>query len=347
MVGQGKTTWLFDPTTSSWTKLAQMNFGPRTSGTSVLLPGLQKVLTFGGANSSGTTNTAEILDLSQASPGWRTSASMTYARRHPNGVLLADGTVLAVGGGASNLYGGPVLESELFDPVTESWSVMAAQAAPRMYHSTALLLPDGTVFSSGQDEKSAYSYTGEIYSPPYLFKGDRPTISSVDSSVVYGQPFSIATPNAADITRVALVKPGAVTHSVDFDQRYVDLSWVQDGDGNLVTTAPLDGNQAPPGWYMLFVVNSAGVPSVASWVHVGAEIIGSLSRDQRAGTRQASTSTESLSGYPVGGPSGAAGRPGFAVVVVANEDEAAAAAPGFRYVCSRRWAARHHRKIHT
>jgi hypothetical protein len=144
---------------------------------------------------------------------------------------------------------------------------MAAQTAPRMYHSTALLLPDGRVLSAGESHGS-YQNTGEIFSPPYLFAGARPSISSAPASVGYGHQFTISTPDAVTITRVALVKAGAVTHSDNFDQRYVDLTFQPNISGGLTATSPSDSNHAPPGWYMLFILNSAGVPSVARWVQV-------------------------------------------------------------------------------
>jgi hypothetical protein len=135
-----------------------------------------------------------------------------------------------------------------------------------MYHSTALLLPDGRVLSAGQSF-GQYENTGEIFSPPYLFKGARPVISEAPGTLGYGQVFTVATPQAASISRVALVRAGAVTHSVNFDQRYVDCSFTTSG-GTLLVTSPPNANYAPPGWYMLFLVNSTGVPSVASWVQV-------------------------------------------------------------------------------
>jgi galactose oxidase len=136
-----------------------------------------------------------------------------------------------------------------------------------MYHSTALLLPDGRVLSAGQS-KGSLAKTGEIFSPPYLFAGPQPTITSAPSSVTYSQQFSITTPDFASITRVALVKAGSVTHSNNFDQRYVDLAFQSDGTSGLNATSPPDFNHTPPGWYMLFILNS-GVPSVAAWVQVG------------------------------------------------------------------------------
>lgn len=336
MVDQSKANaWLFDPVASTWTKSAAMGYGKRLAGTSVLLPGLRRVLALGGSSGASATATAEVIEPGDPQPAWRFTGPMAFARKHPNAVLLADGTVLAVGGGAGGKYDGPVRTAERYDPAAETWSTMAAQTAPRMYHSTAVLLPDGRVLSAGQDLRTSYAYAGEIYSPPYLFAGPRPVIAGAPSSVTYGQAFAVRTPDGAGVARVALVRPGSVTHSVDFDQRYVDLAWTLDGSGNVVATAPPDGNQAPPGWYMLFLVNDAGVPSVASWVHVGTTIVPSLPPAAMAGTGSASTGAFSVSGFPVGRPDGptfpaldAPGGPG-------NEDSRSPAL-GLAFRCVRR-----------
>jgi len=262
------TTCFFNPATSAWTNGPKLNSGTRNvNDTSVLLPGLTKIMEIGGTISTGTTATAEILDLSVSPLAWKPTASMNFGRVWANTVLLADGTVLVVGGGASGNYTGPVLTPELYDPVAATWTQMAAQAAPRMYHSTAVLLPDGRVLSAGQSSGSL-EQTGEVFSPPYLFAGARPTITSAPASLGYNQQFTITTPNFASIGRVALVRPGSVTHSNNFDQRYVDIMYTSNGSTGLTATSPPDGNHAPPGWYMLFVLSS-GVPSVARWVQVG------------------------------------------------------------------------------
>jgi hypothetical protein len=265
MAGPQRGTQYFNPATNSWSWVGNMSVA-RNNGSSVLLPGLNKVLALGGNTGSGITATAEIIDLSAAKPTWRPTGSMNLARMHSNAVLLPDGTVLVVGGGTNGLYGSPVKDAEIFDPVSESWTRVAAQATPRIYHSTAVLLPDGRVLSAGMDNGS-YQFTGEVYSPPYLFEGPRPTITSAPSSLGYNQSFQISTPDAANLGRVALMKPGSATHSMDSEQRYVDLSFSA-GDGAISATSPADGNKAPPGWYMLFIVSSSGVPSVASWVHL-------------------------------------------------------------------------------
>ncbi len=110
--------------------------------------------------------------------------------------------------------------------------------------------------------------TIEYYSPPYLFQGARPTISSAPASIAYGQAFSIGTPNAGAITRAALVRLGSTTHANNFEQRYADLAFSA-GGGQLNATAPAGPELAPPGHYMLFLLNSAGVPSVAKILRLG------------------------------------------------------------------------------
>jgi len=265
-------TNLFNPATNTWKGLGNTAFrAARTEGSAVQLANLNQVLIAGGKNGSGATATAEIIDFSQAKPAWHLTGSMNFARAYANTVLLPDGTVLEVGGGTSGSYTttAAVKTAELYNPATGTWSVMAAQTAPRIYHSTAVLLPDGRVLSAGMDS-GTYQNTAEIYSPPYLFAGPRPTITSAPSTVGYGQQFTVTTPDAANITSAVLVKPPGVTHAMQQDQREVPLQFTQTADGTgLTMTAPADGNHAPPGWYMLFILNSSGVPSVASWVQVG------------------------------------------------------------------------------
>lgn len=258
--GTGQTTYLFDPAANTWSFFANMQFGTRLRGAEVLLPGMTRVLTSGGSltASGDATNTAEILDL--AGRSWSYVAPMNFPRKNHNLVLLPDGTVLAVGGGRTGKYGQPIKPAELYDPNTGQWTVLAAQAAQRTYHSTALLLPDGRVFSAGSDNGPLAS-TVEIFSPPYLFKGPRPVLSSVPGSLGYRQPFTIGTADAASITRVAMIRLGTATHANDSEQRYVDLAFTA-GSGELSVTAPASGNIAPPGFYMLVIINSNGVPSV-------------------------------------------------------------------------------------
>jgi len=269
MGGQNQDTQFFDLTTNEWSFVDNLNYGGRYSGMAVLLQGLQQVLAVGGvgADFGHATNTAEIIDFSVPTPSWQYTTPMHFPRVHANAVLLPDGTVLVVGGGQKDTYKEPVKAAELYDPQTQTWTVMASQQAPRMYHSTALLLPDGRVWSAGSDSGSLLQTTAELFSPPYLFQGPRPVITAAPRTVTYNQVFSISTPDAANIGRVVLMKLGTTTHSGDFDQRYLDLAF-QAQSGTLQTRSPGDANQAPPGWYMLFIVTIDGVPSVASMVLV-------------------------------------------------------------------------------
>lgn len=225
-------------------------------------------------NSGPSSNTTFVLDLTLPSPAWQQIPSMAYARTFLNLTTLPDGTVLATGG-ESDKNGGnianAVYTAELWSPQTQTWSTMAAMHTPREYHSTALLLPDGRVVESGMgadfgnvpDEQSA-----EFFSPPYLFKGTRPTISQSPGQIHYGTGFSISTPDASTISKAVLIRLGAVTHFFDQNTYYVPLTF-QAAAGALNITAPVDGRTAPPGYYMLFIVNSNGVPSIAPIVQVG------------------------------------------------------------------------------
>jgi hypothetical protein len=257
----------FDPRTNAWKQIDTMNAGQRQDGSVVLLPGLQRYLSVGGKTKTAVTKTAEILDMSAANPQWTYTGAMAFARRNPNLVLLADGTVLAVGGGTTVGPSGATKTAELYDPATGRWRQMAAQTAARTYHSTALLLPDGRVLSAGATSGLPEQTTVDIYSPPYLFKGPRPTISSVPGSAGYGQQLAISTPDASRISRVALIRPGAVTHSVNFDQRYVDLTFTR-GSGTLTAAIPSSANTAPPGWYLVVIVDTQGIPSVGKFLRL-------------------------------------------------------------------------------
>jgi hypothetical protein len=239
-----------------------------------------KILVAGGGPSS--TN-ARVINVNGGTPQVSATAPMAYGRRQHNLTVLADGTVLATGGNSSgavlvDLNNG-VYPAELWNPATGTWRTLAAMRVTRQYHSTALLLPDARVLSAGGgicgtcDAVGYLAKNAEVFSPPYLFQKDgglapRPQISSAPNRVTYNGPFAISTPNAASIGKVALVRLGAVTHSVNMEQRYVPLSFTA-GTGTLNATAPANPNVAPPGVYMLFVIDANGVPSVARMVRVG------------------------------------------------------------------------------
>jgi hypothetical protein len=235
-----------------------------------------KILKTGTAADSGTvgaaTKTAYVLDMTQPSPTWRQIDSMAYARAFQNTTVLPDGNVLVTGGGTT-LDGHDLTKSvtfaEMWNPTTEKWQTLSKAAFGRLYHSTSLLLPDGRVLIAGSGNDFGTDLDNrqaELYSPPYLFKGPRPTIGSAPSLIQYGSSFVIQSTDAASIGSIALLRPGAVTHAFDEDQRFVPLTFTVSGT-TLTVTAPANANLAPPGYYMLFIVNTTGVPSIASWVH--------------------------------------------------------------------------------
>jgi hypothetical protein len=279
--GSGTGSRIFNTSTNTWSGIVATTNSPvtRTYGTSVLLPltpanGYRpRVMIMGGGNPA--TATTEIIDLSASTPQWQYGPSMSQPRIEMNATILPNGKVLAVGGSTNDEDTTTAsLNADLYDANTNSFSSAGANAYPRLYHSGALLLPDATVMLlGGNPARGTYEQHIEVYSPAYLFNGDgspasRPTISGLSSNTfTYGAGFQVQTPDAANITSVVLMRPGSPTHSFDMDQRLVGLSYTSSA-GVLSVTAPQNGNIAPPGYYMLFVLNSAGVPSIAQFVQL-------------------------------------------------------------------------------
>ena len=200
---------------------------------------------------------------------------MVMARTHANTVLLPDGSVMAVGGGTGtsdptdgSIYNGPVYQSELLAPGASAFRTADIQQEARTYHATAVLLPDGRVLSAGDDRGSHYaSRTAELYSPPYLFHGARPQVTFAPASARYDVPIRVGTPDPGSIAKAVLIRPSSVTHVTNMDQRVVELSLTAEG-GGLTLRTPRNATIAPPGYYMLFLLDSDGVPSVARWVRL-------------------------------------------------------------------------------
>ena len=243
-------------------------FSLRSAGTfAVYGPG--QILAVGGGDAN-TYRTAESINLLATKPSWATTGSMAYGRRYATATALADGTVLVTGGGEDQIGPAGVLAAEIWDPATGTWTVVASMAEPRLYHSIALLLPDGRVMIGGGGRKpKATDYADlEFYSPPYLFKGSQPTIDYAPAKVTYGQTFVVQSPDAASIAKVNIIRLGALTHGVNSSQAFYPALFTK-GTGLLNVTAPPNGNYAPPGFYMLFVLNALGVPSVAKIIQIG------------------------------------------------------------------------------
>lgn len=228
------------------------------------------------------TNTVEELDLGESSPQWEFKEPMNHPRVLNNAVLLPDGKVFVTGGsthGSSDHAASPVMTPEIYDPGNDSWTEMCPMRVARLYHSTALLLPDARILTAGRDHawnEPPYKWPErrvEIFSPPYLESGNpRPVIQSLsDSDPAYGQSFT-ATLNSAvsasNIGSVVLMAPGATTHGFDQGQRAVKLTISGRSNNTLTLTAPPNGKVAPPGYYMLFVLSNQGVPSVSKFIRL-------------------------------------------------------------------------------
>ena len=226
------------------------------------------------------TATAETIDLTVTGPHWSSTSSMHYPRRHLNATILPDGQVLVTGGtsaGGFNDLSGAVHAAEVWDPQNRTWTELAANRVDRGYHSVSLLLPDGTVLhgagGDANDPGTGREYprqtNHEIFRPPYLFRGARPTVTSVSkTSLSYGEIFTVTTPYAGQITGVRWIRLGAVTHAFDASQRANTLKFTRTTTSVRVTT-PATGKLAPPGYYLLFLLNRNGVPSVGRIVRVG------------------------------------------------------------------------------
>ncbi|MFN7920475.1 MAG: galactose oxidase-like domain-containing protein [Bryobacteraceae bacterium] len=219
--------------------------------------------------------TCEILDLGADDPQWRFTAPMARRRVMCDGVLLPTGQIVVVGGsakGARLMAAHPVLDVEMFDPETEQWTTMAPMEVPRLYHATAMLAPDGRVMMGGKDgslNSWPYHYPEhriEFFSPPYLFQGQRPVIRTLPQSVTYGEEFTIGCQDGSMVGSVVMMRPGSVTHSVNMNQRLVEVELVSQAAKTVKVVAPRDHFVAPEGYWMVFLISEEGVPSVARFV---------------------------------------------------------------------------------
>jgi hypothetical protein len=273
---------------------------------SVILPPaqLQRFMILGGGpedvdgqpRQPATTRVGVVDVLAPGPLKYATRAPLNHERMHVNAVLLPDRTVLATGGGVrreATAGGAPnptqfneVFEAEIYNPDANTWTVTAAATVARLYHSVALLLPDGRVVTAGGNPDKGRNVAWlppedpmeemrlEIYSPPYLFKSDaghpRPVIQSVQGQgeIKYGPAFTIDTAQAPQIKSACLIRPGLTTHSFNVEQRLVDLPIQHASANQLSAHVDVSARVAPPGWYMLFLLDNRNVPSPAAWVHL-------------------------------------------------------------------------------
>lgn len=295
-------TWTLYPCSGPDTDCGAGTTGDRTYGTTVLLPMTPQngydptVMIMGGNNPA--TYTTELIDFNPNgnffnNPPLGTANPCTYSafcfvegppmikpRVEMEGTILPNGQVLVDSGSTEDeAVGTASLEAELYTPANPagigSFTQVASNKLDRYYHNTQLLLPDGTVLLAGSNPaQGTFEARMELFKPPYLFAADgtpavRPTIVNAPAAVTYGSSFSVVTGNTAnDVVSVSLLKAGSVTHSFDMDQRMVGLSFTNSNGTLHVSTSAINSNIAPPGYYMLYVVNAAGVPSLSSWIQV-------------------------------------------------------------------------------
>jgi galactose oxidase len=262
---EAPTPWLDTSGSGAWIAKLRTRYSNKRGYGSAVMYDAGKIFIVGGNDPP--TNSAEVIDLNQTAPAWRMVAPMSLGRRQHNATLLPDGSVLVTGGHSGQGLDDathPRKETELWNPRTETWSQLAPMSAYRGYHSVAVLLPDGRVLSAGGRRVN----TMQVFSPPYLFKGNRPVILSTPDSVSPGQVFTVPTAQAGSIAQVTLIRLPSVTHSFDENQRFLRMDF-RAGPGTLTVTAPANTRVAPPGHYMMFLVDGRGVPSVAKIIRIG------------------------------------------------------------------------------
>src|SRR5436190_21829206 len=267
------------------------------------------------ANASSVINTVDTAHSDAFSS--EATGALNNPRWFSTGVVLPTGQVIAFNGANRDdvLRPGdsfPVKQAELFDPATKSWSRLASTHDDRTYHNTAVLLPDGRILIGGNAPISnSYAFTHnwpggfsnnfrdpsfEIYSPPYLFWGQRPTISAVSPSIRPGSTFTISTPDAASIAKVVMMRNTALTHVIDADQRTVVLPILSRSTGSVTVAAPPNRNIAPAGPYLLFIDKASRkglIPSVAKQVVLDAPVVHAALAASGEGSHVTTTGSDS------------------------------------------------------
>jgi len=278
IAGHQKTTrrfdWTANPIIDDPAKRWDTNAGDRSPGgsergTSVLLPlrppNYEPRILIAAGNSPAAQQTSEMIDLSEPMPSWKYLQNLNVARPDQcTSVLLPDGKVFLAGG----VIGAPG-PAEIFDPEApdKGWARCGDMKYARGYHSSNILLADGSVLMGGDPQTGGGPTPHERYYPAYCFMA-RPTISNAPALTNYGAAFTVQTPDAATIAEVVLLRPGATTHGFNMSQRFVGCEITGQAAGSIQVKAPPDGNVAPPGWYLLFIVTSGRVPSVAKWIRL-------------------------------------------------------------------------------
>ncbi len=248
---------------------AELPSGVRSKSSSAAMFRPGRILQFGGAS-----NQAVVIDINGAAPVVTTTQPLSSRRDLVNSAILPDGKVLATGGSeVYNTLTGVNNSAEIWDPTTGQWHQGASGTLARLYHSISLLLPDGSVLVSGGGAPGPLNNrNAEIYYPPYLFdatgaRAARPTLVAAPATIEIGATMHLNVANTEGIARVTMVKAGSVTHSWNMEQRFIELNFQSHG-GIISAQAPARATEAPPGYYLVFVIDHAGVPSTGKIVRV-------------------------------------------------------------------------------
>jgi hypothetical protein len=229
----------------------------------------QKLMIVGGGNADGNVpgiNLVDIIDFKQQVPQYAPGPDLPGpGKMYVNVINLPDRSVLAASGAQLNRSGN-IQTAAIYSPTANSWKSVAADPVGRNYHSTSILLPDGRVVIMGSNPlDNSFETRISVYSPPYLFKGTRPAVTSAPAQVNYGQNVQLGV--SGDVTAASLIPPMSSTHQTDTNARVVDLPLAGTG-ATRTAQIPSNPNLLPPGPYMLSVLTSDGIPSVSRWVWV-------------------------------------------------------------------------------
>ncbi|MFE3070128.1 galactose oxidase-like domain-containing protein [Streptomyces sp. NPDC059247] len=287
--GKGREPGLWDLEKNSFTKLGGLSDPDQLeTSASLLLPPAQrqKVMVLGGGGvgeSPRSTARTSVVDLSKDSPVFTDGPSLPQGTRYLSSVLMPDDTVFTSGGSEEyrGRSGSDILKAQFYDPRTNAFTEAAEPTVGRNYHSEALLLPDGRVATFGSDplfddkdntKLGTFEQRIEVFTPPFLHRAgtSRPVLGEGARELDQNGRATFKTRDAGRITKARLMRPSAVTHTTDVEQRSIELGLVKGRDGTTVTVdVPDDRTLVPPGWYMLFVTDSDGIPSEARWIQVG------------------------------------------------------------------------------
>ncbi|MFE7166282.1 galactose oxidase-like domain-containing protein [Streptomyces sp. NPDC057616] len=280
----GRVPGIWDVDTNKFSKLPGLSDADEmeTSGT-VLLPPAQneKFMVIGGGGvgeSKASSNRTRLIDLKDKNPRFTDGPTLEKGTRYPQSSVLPDDSVL-VSGGSEDYRGrgdSNILQARLYHPDTNTFERVADPLVGRNYHSGSILLPDGRVVFFGSDSLYAdkantkpgkFEQRIEIYTPPYLYRDSRPSLSGGPQTIARGGTGTFSSPQASAVKKVRLIRPSASTHVTDVDQRSIALDFKTSGD-KITVTVPKNKNLVQSGWYMLFVDDDQGTPSKAQWVKV-------------------------------------------------------------------------------